>query len=146
VSTAVRGQADAAMLDPKLVLRHQIAAAIGTGADFATMIALVELLRFAPPVATVVSALAGGLVNFVVSRAWAFRQRHEGTLRSQAMRYALASGGGAFLNAILLSLFLRAVDVPYPLARAAIAIAVSLLYTYPVHTRLVFRVGQRRPA
>jgi putative flippase GtrA len=135
-----------AIVDPRLVLRHQAAAAVGTAADFATMIALVELLRLAPPVATMASAMVGGVVNFTVSRTWAFRERHDGSVRSQAMRYALASAGGAVLNALLLSLVLRAASIPYPLARGAVAIAVSLLYTYPVHTRIVFRVGERRPA
>jgi putative flippase GtrA len=134
------------VVDARLVLRHQAAAAIGTAADFGTMIALVELVRLAPPVATMISAMMGGIVNFSVSRAWAFRQRHDGSFRSQAMRYALASAGGALLNAFLLSLVLRALEVPYPLARAGVAIVVSLLYTYPVHTRIVFRVGERRPA
>jgi putative flippase GtrA len=138
------GTSPQAVLDTRLVLRHQAAAAIGTAADFATMIGLVELVRLAPPVATMVSAMMGGIVNFTVSRTWAFRERHDGSFRSQAMRYALASAGGALLNASLLSLVLRALDVPYPFARAVVAIAVSLLYTYPVHTRIVFRVGQRR--
>lgn len=126
-----------------LLVRHQIAAAIGTAADFGAMIALVELVKLAPPVATVVSALVGGVVNFLVSRAWAFKDQHSGSTASQGMRYALASAGGALLNAALLAAFLRLTSaIPYPFARAAVAVAVSLLYTYPVHTRLVFRVGK----
>lgn len=134
----------AALLDGRLVARHQIAAAIGTGADFSTMILLVELLFFPPPVAAVFSALVGGVVNFGLSRVWAFRQRHGGTLGSQALRYAVVSSCGALLNGVFLALVLRVVDVPYPLARAAVAIAIGLLYTYPLHTRLVFRVEAGR--
>ena len=129
----------------KLLVRHQIAAGIGTAADFGAMIALVELLAFAPPVATVISALTGGIVNFTTSRLWAFRRMQHGTLASQAMRYALSSAAGALLNALLLSLVLRMFhDAPYTVARAAVALVVSLAYTYPVHTRLVFRVADRK--
>lgn len=134
----------AALLDGRLVARHQIAAAIGTGADFSTMVLLVELLTLPPPLAAILSALVGGVVNFGLSRVWAFRQRHGGTLRSQALRYAIVSSCGALLNGALLALVLRIVDVPYPLARAVVAVAIGLLYTYPLHTCFVFRVEAAR--
>jgi len=128
-------------INPKLLARHQIAAFLGTAADFLTMIGLVEIVHASPPVATIFSAMAGGVTNFVLSRVWAFRQRHEGSLRSQAIRYAFVSAGGALLNAALLAMILAVTSfIPYPIARAFVAIAVSLLYTYPMHTRIVFRV------
>lgn len=123
-----------------LLVRHQIAAAIGTAADFGAMIAGVQLLHLSPPVATLISAMVGGIVNFGVSRTWAFDQTHSGSLGSQAWRYAVAMVGGAALNALVLAGILAVIAMPYPFARAFVAVAVSLLYTYPVHTRLVFRV------
>ena len=123
-----------------LFVRHQMAAAVGTAADFGAMIAGVQLLHLSPPVATLISAMVGGVVNFSASRLWAFDRTHSGSLGSQAWRYALAMLGGAALNAIVLAAFLSVVVIPYPFARAFVAVAVSLLYTYPVHTRLVFRV------
>lgn len=133
----------AALLDGRLVARHQIAAGIGTAADFSTMVLLVELAHLTPPVAAVLSALVGGVINFCVSRLWAFRERHGGTVGSQALRYAIVSSGGALLNGALLSMVLRIVEVPYPLARALVAVAIGLAYTYPLHTRFVFRVEAR---
>lgn len=124
----------------RLLVRHQVAAGLGTAADFATMIALVELLGLSPPTATVFSAIAGGVANFGLSRGWAFRRAHEGSVGSQGLRYALVSFGGAQANAGLLALVLHATLFPYPAARAAVAVVVSLLYTYPLHTRFVFRV------
>jgi putative flippase GtrA len=124
----------------RLIIRHQLAAAMGTMADFTTMMALVELVRLSPPVATAFSAALGGLVNFGISRGWAFRRHHRGTLGSQAVRYGVTSLGGATLNAGLLALVLRAIELPYPIARALVAFGVSLFYTYPMHTRVVFRV------
>jgi putative flippase GtrA len=128
------------LFDGRLVARHQIAAAIGTGADFSTMVLLVELGIVSPPIAAVLSSLVGGIVNFGLSRVWAFRGRHGGSVGSQALRYATVSTGGAFLNGALLALVLRGIDIPYPLGRAFVSLAVGLLYTYPLHTRFVFRV------
>ncbi len=123
-----------------LLVRHQVAAAVGTAADFGAMIAGVQLLHLSPPIATLISAMVGGIVNFGASRLWAFDRTHSGSLGSQAWRYAIAMIGGAALNALVLAGILAVVSIPYPFARAFVAVVVSLLYTYPVHTRLVFRV------
>lgn len=123
-----------------LLGRHQVAALVGTSADFMAMIALVELGGLAPPGATVLSAIAGGIVNFIVSRSWAFRRKHRGTVVSQAARYAMVSLGGALLNGLFLAAVLAAANMPYVFARVGVAVAVSVLYTYPLHTRVVFRV------
>ena len=129
-----RGVAPRTLLDGRLLARHQIAAAVGTGADFATMVLLVELLRLPPPAAAVLSALVGGVVNFGLSRAWAFRARHGGTVESQALRYAIVSSCGALLNGALLALVLG-VATPYPIARAAVAIAIrACLHVSAPHT------------
>jgi putative flippase GtrA len=134
-------RAAAPLVNPKLLARHQIAALLGTGADFLTMIALVEIAHASPPVATIFSAMIGGITNFTLARVWAFRDRHNGSMKSQAIRYAAASLTGALINAALLALFLSITTlIPYPVARGIVAVAVSILYTYPVHTRFVFRV------
>jgi putative flippase GtrA len=134
----------ARLADARLLGWHQIAAALATAVDFALMIALVEAFGAPPGAATFLSALAGGVTNFNLSRAWAFRARHAGSLGGQAARYAVVSLGGAVLNGALVALAVRTTEVPYVLARVGIAIAVSLAYTYPLHTRVVFRVGEER--
>lgn len=130
----------AALLDARLVMRHQIAAFATTVADFTVMVLLVELAMLPPPIATVLSAIFGGAFNFSLSRIWAYRRQHRGGLGSQARRYAATSLGGALLNGILLALVLAAVELPYPIARMLVAFAVSLFYTYPMHARFVFRL------
>jgi putative flippase GtrA len=131
------------LLDARLIGRHQLAALLATGVDFAVMIALVELLRLPPPVATVLAAICGGLANFTLGRTWAFRDVHTGSLGGQASRYAVASLGGALLNGVLLASLLAVAPMPYVLARVLVSIAVSLMYTYPMHTRFVFRAQLR---
>ncbi len=67
-------------------------------------------------------------------------------MRSQALRYGIVSFGGALVNASGLALLLRTVTIAYPIARVAVSVLVSLLYTYPLHTRFVFRVSPRERA
>jgi putative flippase GtrA len=124
-------------LDLALLGRHQVAAFAATVVDFAAMIAFVELLGLAPPLATIFSAILGGFSNFTLSRVWAYRDRHEGGFHDQVLRYAVVSLGGALLNGALVAVFSF---VPYVGARIVVSIAVSILYTYPLHTRFVFRV------
>ena len=123
--------------DLALLGRHQVAAFAATVVDFTAMIAFVELVGLAPPLATIFSAILGGISNFTLSRGWAYRDRHEGAMPGQAFRYAVVSLGGALLNGALVALFFF---VPYVVARVGASLLVSVLYTYPLHTRFVFRV------
>lgn len=129
------------LIDLRLFGRHQIAGAVATLVDFGAMVALVELLQVPPPVGTLLSAITGGLTNFVLGRQWAFREKHRGSLASQATRYAVVCAGGALLNASFLAAVLALASLPYVVARAAVAILASVLYTYPMHARFVFRAA-----
>lgn len=123
--------------DLALLGRHQVAAFAATAVDFTAMIAFVELAGLAPPLATILSAILGGVSNFTLSRVWAYRDRHDGAIPGQAFRYAVVSLGGALLNGALVALLSV---VPYVFARILVSALVSVLYTYPLHTRFVFRV------
>jgi putative flippase GtrA len=123
----------------RLFGKHQVAALAATGVDFGMMILLVELAHVAPPLATVGGAFCGGVTNFAIGRTWAFRDVHTGSLPGQAARYAAVSIGGALLNGALVALVLSAVAVPYVAARILVAALVSVAYTFPLHTRVVFR-------
>ena len=134
----------ATLADARLLGRHQVAAAGATAVDFALMVALVELGGVPAAAAAVLSAMSGGATNFTLARLWAFRARHQGTLASQAARYAAVSTGGALLNGALLGAILEVLDAPYVVLRVAVAVAVSVAYSYPMHTRVVFRLGEDR--
>jgi len=137
---AAPARSAARLLDLRLLGRHQVAAAFATLVDFAMMVGLVELARVAPPTATLVSATIGGISNFAVSRVWAFRARHRGSVTAQGARYAVVCAGGAFLNATLLAAVLAIAAPPYVFARAVVSVLVSVAYTYPMHMRFVFAV------
>lgn len=124
----------------RLFGKHQVAALAATAVDFGTMVLLVELAHVAPPLATVGGAFCGGVTNFAIGRTWAFRDVYTGSLPGQAARYAAVSIGGALLNGALVALVLGALPaVPYVAARILVAALVSVAYTFPLHTRVVFR-------
>lgn len=137
-----RAEPAAPLADLRLLGRHQIAAALATLVDFAMMVALVELVGAAPAYATLLSAAAGGVTNFMLGRAWAFRERHRGSFGSQALRYAVVCAGGALLNASLLGAVLAVATPSYVVTRAIVSVLVSLAYTYPMHARFVFRAAR----
>lgn len=127
------------LFDVALLGRHQVAAASATAVDYVVMVILVELASVAPPIATLLSATVGGMANFALARVWAFRSLHRGSMRDQAIRYAIACAGGALLNAGLLAAVLAIASPPYVIARAAVSVLVSIAYTYPMHARFVFQ-------
>jgi putative flippase GtrA len=118
--------------------RHQVGAVAATLLDFSVMIVCVQLLGLAPTPATAVGATVGGVTNFLLARAWIF-PRHTGHWASQAIRYALVSGGGALLNTLGEHLMHDVARVQYVVARALVSVVVSLLWSFPVQRRFVFR-------
>jgi putative flippase GtrA len=119
--------------------KHQTAALIATVVDFAVMIALVEghVLSAAP--ATALGASSGAVTNFVLGRRWIFPDSASARMRGQAFRYAIVSAASLGLNTVGVFLLTRPSGAPYIVARVATAVAVSLLWNFPLHRRFVFR-------
>ena len=116
--------------------RHQLAAAAATLVDFTMMIATVELGLASPVIATGVGAASGAITNFTVSRHWAFTGAATGAADRQAVRYVLVSAGSLLLN--MAGVYALRGRAPYPIARMAIAILVSLGWNFPLHRHFVF--------
>jgi putative flippase GtrA len=121
--------------------RHQVGAFVATAVDFSIMVLCVERLGLAPVAATAIGASVGAFTNFMLARAWIFR-RHEGHWAEQAIRYVLVSGGGAGWNTLGEHLMHDIERVQYVFARALVSVAVSLLWSFPMQRRFVFREGR----
>ncbi len=121
--------------------RHQIASIISTAVDFATMILAVELLGRSAVGATFFGATCGAITNFQLGRHWIFEARHEGAA-PQAARYAIVSGASAGLNALGEYGAHDVLGLNYLAARALVAVAVSLLWNFPMQRYFVFRQSQ----
>jgi putative flippase GtrA len=117
--------------------KHQIGAFAATAADFGTMIACVQSGLLQPVAATGVGATMGALLNFTLGRAWIF-PKHTGSIRGQAGRYAAVSAASAAWNVLGEDLVQQSAHVQYVVARTLVAVAVSLLWNYPLQRRFVF--------
>lgn len=120
------------------LLRHQAGAGVATAVDFAAMIACVEAGLLAPVAATAVGAAAGAMTNFSLGRRWIFAARGGG-VAPQAVRYALVSAASLGWNALGVHALHGLLGAPYVAARAIVALAVSVLWNYPLHAKFVFR-------
>lgn len=118
--------------------RHQIGGLVATVVDFGTMILCKETLGISPVAGTALGATLGGITNFTLGRAWVF-PRHSGRFRTQALRYALVSAGGAAWNALGEYLVFERAHIQYVLARSLVAVVVSLLWNFPMQRGFVFR-------
>ena len=119
--------------------KHQIGSLVATAVDFGSMVAWVELAHLPAVPATALGATAGGVTNFLLGRRWIF-QAHGDAAGPQAVRYALVSAASAGWNALGEWLAHDRLGVQYLLARAMVAVLVSLLWNYPMQRHFVFRV------
>jgi len=117
--------------------RHQIGALAATGADFAAMVLAVEWFVVDPVRATVLGASIGAMVNFGLGRQWVF-QAHDGRVGPQVLRYALVSGMSLGFNTLGEHVAVGHLGTPYLASRVAIALAVSLLWNFPMQRHFVF--------
>jgi putative flippase GtrA len=126
-------------------VRHNIVSVVATAVDFATMIGLVELLRFSPVMGTVVGAAAGGVTSFTLGRHYTYRsQAQTDPVSGQMLRYVLVSGVSLGLNALGEHLILFLLASHYVLGRILVATAVNNAWNYPMQKLFVF--VQRKPA
>jgi putative flippase GtrA len=125
--------------------RQMIAAgaggAVGTAADVATLVLLVEHAHAAIPLAAFIAATVGAVVCFVLNKYVAFRDRSPVTLH-QVGRFGLVAVATAILMAIAMKVVAVDLHVPYLVAKLLCAATVFVAWTYPAQRRLVFR----RPA
>lgn len=122
----------------KQVARHQLASVVSTAVDFGTMVLLVSGIGVDPVPATAAGAACGALTNFTLGRRWIFRA-HDGSATSQALRYAIVSGASLGLNTFGEWLVHVKAGQQYVVARAIVAVVVSLAWNFPMHKWFVFR-------
>jgi len=120
-----------------LLVKHQTSSLVATAIDFGTMVAMHELVRLSPTWSTVVGATCGAIANFILGRHWTFRATHH-RARGQAVRYALVSAASLALNALGEHLLAERLHVQYVVARLAVAVAVSVLWNFPLQRAFVF--------
>jgi putative flippase GtrA len=106
------------------------------------MVLLVELLGRSPVMGTIAGATCGAFTNFQLGRHWTFRA-DRAHVAPQALRYAVVSAASAALNALGEYGLHDRLGVQYFAARALVAVAVSLLWNFPLQRHFVFRLKDR---
>ncbi|MBX3192352.1 MAG: GtrA family protein [Labilithrix sp.] len=134
--------------DPFRVLRALLAGGAATLADLAVLALLVSVAGIDPRLANAPALLAGGVVNFLGNRHFAFRAT-AGSLARQATLYTLVEIIALALNGVLFDVVMRVagghVAWAYVAVRLATSHAVFLGWSYPLW-RLVFRVPRKAEA
>jgi putative flippase GtrA len=134
--------------------RHQVGALVATAIDFGAMTLLVTGFGASAVLGTVIGASAGAVSNFWLGRHWIFRREGIGgshrrtgrpggrsgvdSARAQAWRYGLVSFASLLLNALGEYGLHNVLRLQYQLARALVAITVSLVWNFPMHRWFVF--------
>lgn len=132
--------------DPLRLLRAFLAGGAATLADLAVLTVLVSLLGLSPRLANLPALAAGGVVNFLGNRHFAFRASR-GSLAKQATLYTLVEIVALALNGVLFDLAMRLPPIAPHAATWVVPVrlvtshVVFLAWSYPLW-RLVFRVEQ----
>jgi putative flippase GtrA len=118
-------------------LRLLCASGLATGLDTAILVGLSLGAGLAPGFAAALGCLGGGLVNFVLTRAWVFAARDRAWL-PQALRYGVVVvGGGAVVSGLAVAA-LCAAGAPLLAAKVGAVIVTMAAWTYPLSARVVF--------
>ncbi|MEO8801366.1 MAG: GtrA family protein [Polyangiaceae bacterium] len=123
------------------IVRSLVAGGAATLADLAVLTACVHLLHWTVRDGNVPALVAGGIVNFVGNRQFAFRDAKHGALDRHVVGYLLVETVALVLNGVLYDLTLRLLPGAthlYWLVRLATSNVVFLLWSYPLWRR-VFR-------
>jgi putative flippase GtrA len=109
-----------------------------TAIDVLSLIGFVELVGLPVGIAAFLSASLGAIVNFTVSKLYAFRDPRP-TRVGQLATFALVALTTAVFVATSVHLLAVDVGLPYLVAKALASGGVFLVWSYPAQSRIVFR-------
>ena len=121
------------------LLRAGAAGVAATAADVLTLALLVAAFHVDPRAASVPALVAGGVVNFLGNRQFAFRGAREGSVAAQLAGYLAVELVALSLNGILYDTALRlapGLRPAYWALRLATSHIVFLLWSYPLWRRV----------
>jgi putative flippase GtrA len=105
--------------------------------DVAFLVLLVEAVGLSIPVSAFLASGAGAVMNFVLNKYIAFRDRSPITFQ-QVARFGAVAVATALLMAFAMKLVAVELGVPYVVAKLLCAVTVFMLWTYPAQRKLVF--------
>jgi putative flippase GtrA len=118
-------------------LRSQFAALFATIADFSITIFLKEIIGIWYLIAVGIGAGVGAITAFFLNRNWVFKTGSR-SIRVQAFRYGLVSGGSWVLNTGGVYLLTESTGISYIYSKVIVSIFIGLSYNYIMAKRFVF--------
>ena len=116
-------------------VRYTLVGTVATGAHYAVLVTLVEVLRLPPAHASALGALCGAAVAYLANRRFTFSStaRHRRVLP----RFLLIAALGAALNGLLVWVGTSVFGWHYLVAQAVVTVAVLIL-TYGLNRAWTF--------
>jgi putative flippase GtrA len=127
------------MMFRSVYLKAQIAAILGSLADYLTVIILVEIFKCWYLLANLCGNLTGGAFQFFLGRKWAFQS--QGNVYTQMLRFILIFSGNLILSAAGIYILTSLIHVNYLISKTVVSILLGLTYNYYSQKRFVFPSG-----
>lgn len=125
---------------PKILtsfLRYNVSAILATITDFLVFVILIKIFGIWYIVATIFSALSGGIIAFVLNRNWAFISK-SGKISRQAIRYFIVWGGSILLNTVGLFILVESTNINEIISKIIISVAVGFGFNFLMYKYFVF--------
>lgn len=119
-------------------IKAQAASLAATCFDFLTTIVLVNAFSWWYLAGSVTATIAGGLLNFMIGRLWAFNAG-EGKIEWQFIKYVLVWTGNLLLNAAGVFMITQYIGLSYVISKVITAVVVGIGYNYVLQKKFVFR-------
>jgi putative flippase GtrA len=118
-------------------LKAQAALIVGSLADYLVTIVLVEVFHSWYLVANLLGNISGAVMQFVLSRNWAF-EATGGRVRKQVTRFILVWAGNLALSAAGVYFFTQYIGLSYIVSKVITSVTLGLTYNYILQKRFVF--------
>jgi putative flippase GtrA len=118
-------------------IKVQAASIIGSLADYLTTIILVELFGSWYVLANLIGNIAGGILQFTISRYWVFKAGKNDTIL-QAGKFVIFFLGNMILSAFGIYMFTRFLQINYIISKTLTSVLLGVSYNYIVQKKFVF--------
>jgi putative flippase GtrA len=119
-------------------VRNTLVSIFTTALDFGVLSGLVELAHVNYVVATFCGTVVGAMSNFFINRHWSYEVGHLGA-HWQLVRFLPVQAGSSGLQTFGVWAFTDLGHLQYLVSKAITAVAVYLVWNYPMNRFFVFR-------
>lgn len=121
-----------------MFLRYNIVAIIATLADFLIFIILNSMINLWYVLSTFLSAIAGGMIAFILNRNWTFFSKNNNA-RIQIAKYMVVWGGSILLNTYGLYLLVENSTLYETTSKVIVSIFIGITYNFLLSKYYIFK-------